>query len=226
MSSWPQEEPALSTRDQVAEHRDRRAPAGHLTQVPQQRLPTLDEPDREQYERQLDDYQVQVESYRAQLADYAERLDAARHDGLTGTWLRAAGDKLLEQAVHRVGLTGSRLSVAFVDVDGLKLLNDGKGHAAGDQALRAVGSALLRGLRQDDVVIRWGGDEFLCVLPGATEQDARHRLAEAQRLLAEHPEHRTVSVGTAQWRPGESRHDLIGRADRALYRSRGRHVDP
>lgn len=202
-------------RDEVAAQRRRHVLAG----APQD-PPALSEPDREDYELRLDHYEVQLADYRAQVASYAARLEAAHHDGLTGAWLRSAGYALLEKELQRAGRTHLPLSVAFVDVDGLKARNDSAGHAAGDQALRLVARALLEGLRGYDHVIRWGGDEFLCVLPGATEAEAGFRLEQARKLMAGDPQALPVSVGIVQRWAGEAADALVERADDELYGAR------
>ena len=206
------QEPVL--RDELAEHRVRRAKAD-LAAAP------LSEPEREDYELRLDAYEVQLEDYRARLADYASQLEVAHHDGLTGAWLRQAGRQLLKEEMQRAERAGAPLSIAFVDVDGLKAINDRHGHAAGDQALTTVARALIVGLRGYDHVVRWGGDEFLCVLPGVTEDEARRRLTQAQRVLAAGGQ-LAISVGVAQCAAGESLEEVVNRADQALYRSRER----
>jgi diguanylate cyclase (GGDEF)-like protein len=208
-------------RDEVAEHRVRRA----LGQV-QQRQSSIDltEPDRESYELQLDAYEVQLAEYRRRLEDFASQLEAAHHDGLTGTWLRQAGRQLLDEEIRRSERLGTPLTIVFVDVDGLKRRNDELGHAAGDEALVAVARALITGLRGYDHVIRWGGDEFLCVLPGLTEAEAVRRIAQAQASLAASRTALSISVGVAQRTEGESVESLVQRADQALYGSRGRHL--
>lgn len=117
------------------------------------------------------------------------------------------------------------MSVAFIDVDGLKARNDTRGHAAGDDALRIVGRTLLAGLRGYDHVIRWGGDEFLCVLPGVTEAEAAYRLEQAKKELSTGPEDLSISVGIAEWQAGDTADALVARADAALYCSRNRTLD-
>lgn len=204
--------------DEVAEQRDRKA---LRTQVPQPRLP-LSDLEREQYELRLDAYEVQLMEYRARLQEVTTQLDAAHHDGLTGTWLRQVGRQLLEQELLRAGRTGSALSIAFVDVDRLKELNDTGGHAEGDRALRDVAQALLSGLRGYDHVIRWGGDEFLCVLPGVTRGEALRRLEQARAFLLRRTPPLSISLGVVEREAGEDVDSLVSRADRELYASRGR----
>ncbi len=203
--------------DELAERRAASAASG----VPQQR-PPMSEPDREQYEQRIDAYEVELAAYRSRLQVAAVELSAAHHDGLTGAWLRQSGTRLLEQEVERAARTDSPLSIAFVDVDGLKALNDTGGHAAGDSALEAVGRALLGGLRGYDHVVRWGGDEFLCVLPAATRDQAVTRLLQARQALLQGPQRTSISLGVVERHAGEAADALVARADEALYRSRGR----
>jgi diguanylate cyclase (GGDEF)-like protein len=204
---------AAVLRDELAEHRVRRARAD-LAEA------GLSEPDREEYELRLDAYEVQLADYRHRLADYAAQLDVAHHDGLTGTWLRHAGRQLLVEEMQRADRNRTPLSVAFVDVDGLKSINDGHGHAAGDHALTTVARALIVGLRGYDHVVRWGGDEFLCVLPGIRADEARRRLSQAHRFLAAGGQQLAISVGITEWQTGESLEQMVSRADKELYRSR------
>jgi diguanylate cyclase (GGDEF)-like protein len=194
----------------------------HSAPDPAPLLDQLSEREREEYELRLDSYEVKLAEYRARLEEVAGQLDAAHHDGLTGAWLRGAGRQLLEEELSRALRAGGTLSIAFVDVDGLKALNDRAGHAAGDHALITVARSLLVGLRGYDHVVRWGGDEFLCVLPGLTACEAGIRLAEAQRFVAAGTSSVTISVGVVECQAGDSADALVARADRALYVSRGR----
>jgi diguanylate cyclase (GGDEF)-like protein len=113
--------------------------------------------------------------------------------------------------------------VAFFDVDELKTINDSRGHAAGDQMLLQVVQALRSRLRSFDLVIRYGGDEFVCALPGMNMVDARRRLTEINEVLAQAVEPGSVTVGLAEMRNGDSAAELIARADAALYLERRKH---
>jgi len=114
------------------------------------------------------------------------------------------------------------MSVAIVDLDGFKGVNDRLGHAAGDALLVAVARALRGGLRKEDAVGRLGGEEFLALLPD-TGPSAAMRAAERLRAAvaaADGPEPVTASVGWATLEPGEDADDLVRRADDALYEAK------
>lgn len=159
------------------------------------------------------------------LASRVRRLEAeAALDDLTGALRRGVGMRLLAAEIDRVRRAEARLVVAFVDVDGLKQVNDGDGHAAGDHLLETVSRTLRRRLRSYDLVIRYGGDEFLCTMTGAGIEEARAKLALVAAELRSMPGSPTVSVGLAELDEDPERHDsvasLVSRADAALYRGR------
>jgi diguanylate cyclase (GGDEF)-like protein len=142
-------------------------------------------------------------------------------DGLTGALRRDRGVVDLQLEIDRVLRSDGRLVLAFVDVDGLKATNDAEGHAAGDQLLHDVGVALRTGLRSYDLVVRYGGDEFLCALPGTDVEGARRRFDEVARNLTEKNPRASVSMGLAPLEDGDTLDELTARADRALYAARG-----
>jgi diguanylate cyclase (GGDEF)-like protein len=123
----------------------------------------------------------------------------------------------LRREIDRARRSNGALILAFVDVDGLKAINDTHGHAAGDRALRAVAAALLGGLRSYDLVVRHGGDEFLCGLPDTGLADAQQRLDAVARTLAEQDPGTSVSIGLAELATPDTLDALIARADADLY---------
>jgi diguanylate cyclase (GGDEF)-like protein len=136
-------------------------------------------------------------------------------DELTGTLRRAAGVSIAERELARAHRHHTPLTVAFVDVDGLKQANDRKGHLAGDKLLRGVAQALKDGLRAQDMLLRYGGDEFISVLPDTTASAARAKLREVQAEAARAG--LRFSFGLAQLERGDDIVSLLARADGELY---------
>jgi diguanylate cyclase (GGDEF)-like protein len=141
-------------------------------------------------------------------------------------YLRGTGVIELEREISRVRRSEQPLVLAFVDVDHLKAINDSHGHAAGDRLLIDVANSFKAHLRSHDLIIRYGGDEFVCALSGLNMAEATTRIALITAALAAAPEHGSVTVGLAQLQPHDSPRDLIARADAALYRERASGADP
>ena len=141
------------------------------------------------------------------------RVDLARAhlDELTGVYTRGLGQEILRHEIDRAHRVGEPFTLAFLDVDGLKALNDREGHAAGDEFLRAVADAIRLKLRSYDPVVRMGGDEFVCGFADTDAVAAGQRVAEIQAALAESHPDATFSAGIAELRA--RRH--AGRPDRA-----------
>ncbi len=143
-------------------------------------------------------------------------LVIAETDALTGARTRAAGLVDLDNEIDRAGRTSARLAVAYVDVVALKRVNDDHGHAAGDELLQRVVDAIRGHLRSYDAIVRLGGDEFLCVMPGATDDGVRYRFAAVQAALAAHAEPCRIKVGFATLTSADTAAELIARADHEL----------
>ncbi len=154
-------------------------------------------------------------------------VHAATHDHLTGALNRQALDAAGGHALASAQRSGAPLSLILVDVDGLKHVNDTYGHNAGDAALRAVMRAARATTRRTDLVCRWGGDEFVVVLPSCPLQQARGIAAgmstgvrSARTGWSGLAAPISISTGVAAWSPGDGLPDLIERADAAMYASR------
>jgi diguanylate cyclase (GGDEF)-like protein len=150
----------------------------------------------------------------------AEYLLNAYRDDLTGALNRRPGRDQLQAEIARAHRTGTRLAVMFVDVDGLKHVNDTIGHDAGDDLLAATGEVLRTCLRGYDIVVRYGGDEFVCALPGGTVAIAEKCSTRALRALVKLVPGASFSMGYAQLEEEESLEQVIHRADADLYQRR------
>lgn len=135
-------------------------------------------------------------------------------DPLTRALNRRGLERFLTASLERVMETHEDVVVAMLDVDHFKSVNDTIGHDAGDHLLRDIAERWRSVLRPEDCLSRFGGDEFVVVLPGCTEPDAS-AIVERLRLAA--PDEVTCSVGVATWRSGETDAALLKRADAALY---------
>ncbi|MEO6205730.1 MAG: sensor domain-containing diguanylate cyclase, partial [Mycobacteriales bacterium] len=148
-------------------------------------------------------------------ADFTAQLaEQARRDPLTGLVNRRGMEESIETEMRRARRTRAPLTVLMLDLDGLKVFNDTYGHEAGDRLITAASSGWLGRLRPTDVLARYGGDEFVALLPGCDEQLAM-RVAEG--LLQSMPPGGACSVGLAEWNRTETMDSLLARADAALY---------
>jgi diguanylate cyclase (GGDEF)-like protein len=149
-------------------------------------------------------------------------IDAAT-DALTGHWNRRALDDVLKQQVERRAATGRPFSILMLDIDFFKNINDEFGHMVGDDVLRAFAQRLREFLRSADVCARFGGEEFVVVLPEtslatAMEVGQRIRKGIAQAPLLNKPRvQATVSIGVATMEKEQSINELFAAADAAVY---------
>jgi diguanylate cyclase (GGDEF)-like protein/PAS domain S-box-containing protein len=148
-------------------------------------------------------------------------------DALTGLFNRRFMEESLDRELHRAKRTGRSVSVLMIDVDGLKAFNDTMGHEAGDRLIRATGRYLADAVRSEDIVCRYGGDEFTLIFPETDPDEARSRAEALCRGFDE------VDAGAGTLRPslsigiacsadrGSDPATLVGAADEALYRAKG-----
>jgi len=159
-----------------------------------------------------------------QLGRVLERLNLAQHDSLTGAMARSFLTDELPNLIVRHRYAENPISLFFIDLDHFKSINDTFGHGLGDDVLVRTVKEFTRVLRDSDICIRYGGEEFVVVLPGCNLNDA-HELSEKLRQQIEQYDwtqlHEsisvTVSIGVAALLPEESLRDWIDRADRAMY---------
>jgi diguanylate cyclase (GGDEF)-like protein len=186
--------------------------ADHLTDVA----------DAERLVEEIDRLRVQV----AQLKERVEQLDRLAHeDPLINLPNRRGFMRELERLIDRAQRYGHAAAMLFVDLDGLKMINDTFGHRAGDEALIQVADMLRRGVRRSDVVARIGGDEFGILLENADEDNAHetaNRLAdqicgcEFVQQGASLP--LSVAIGVGMIDGEESPEEVMARADEEMYR--------
>ena len=164
---------------------------------------------------------------RTNLEAAAQLRAAADTDALTGLINRRRMSDWMDRHVQAARQNSVPLTVLLIDVDHFKSINDRHGHAVGDAMLVEVGVALARTLRRDDVLARWGGEEFMALLPNADMTAARDIAERARQAVATMQPHAargnvsvTVTIGIAQWSPGESLEATIHRADIALYQGK------
>jgi diguanylate cyclase (GGDEF)-like protein len=148
--------------------------------------------------------------------------DESERDLLCGVLNRRGIEQKLETELKRTGRVGQNLSVALIDIDHFKAINDYAGHAAGDTALRDVVSAISRRLRAHDLIGRFGGDEFLLIFPHTACSDAltvcsRIELSVRELSIPRTGMPLTISIGLTQAAYSEVAGPLLARADKALY---------
>ncbi len=148
----------------------------------------------------------------------------AHHDPLTGLYNRAAFQKHLDEELNRTERYHRPFSLIMLDIDRFKTINDSYGHNVGDQILQQIAGLIREELRDTDSVARWGGEEFMILLP-ETELDNAAVLAERLRMRIDRADfdaagHVTISLGIADWHEGEARKNMLIRVDSALYRAK------
>jgi diguanylate cyclase (GGDEF)-like protein/PAS domain S-box-containing protein len=176
-------------------------------------------------------YNARIRYYIAIQRDVSERermlrllREQAEVDELTGLYNRREANELLRLELERCQRYGTPVSVALLDIDRFKAVNDDHGHAIGDRILQGLAKLLVGRLRSNDRIARWGGEEFLLILPHTTAYCAVEaaegvRQAIKQAVFASDITI-TASMGVAEYTPGESLDQLLERTDQALYRAK------
>ncbi|SNS20714.1 diguanylate cyclase (GGDEF) domain-containing protein [Noviherbaspirillum humi] len=174
--------------------------------------------------KQIQTLRLTLRATRHQLEHYEER---SIRDDLTGLYNRRQLQMDLERARLTCGARSASFSLCLIDVDHFKQINDSHGHLAGDTVLRDFARIARDSVRDSDILGRFGGDEFMLILP---ETDLKGAVVHAERLRVYaqfldfsrvmEQRHISLSIGVAQYRPGEKVTDLIARADAGLYRAK------
>jgi diguanylate cyclase (GGDEF)-like protein len=155
---------------------------------------------------------------------FGRARERANEDSLTGLFNHRYLHGRLEQELERAARIGQPLAITLFDLNNFKMFNDKYGHQAGDEVLRNMAVILHQSLRATDIAGRYGGDEFLIILPQSDDQGAHLLLERVRRRIEEQAEagllpiQIQLSAGIAVYpRDGENKHDLIARADAAMY---------
>lgn len=178
--------------------------------------------------RRVKGMQTQLGTQRLELADKLKQLqELATHDALTGLYNRRHMNALLEEEFKRQARRPRAFCIAMLDIDLFKRINDSHGHAVGDAVLRDFAGLVLAAQGPVDAVARWGGEEFVLLMPGAEPGQAMALLERLRQALAAHDWARhaqglavTYSAGVAAVRAGETVQAMLDRADRALYQAK------
>ena len=207
--------------------------AGHPVEV---RLTVVDATERQAYEQAIlsardaaREAREQADELRRQLEEQNRQLERlAFRDSLTGVANRRALQDHLGRCVARAERHEGRLGVVLLDIDAFKSVNDRWGHGVGDVVLRSVAERVREAVREEDLVGRWGGEEFLILAPDTSEAEVARLCERIRQVVRRTPVAHvgdedsvtvTVSLGWACW-PQNSADDLVREADAALYRAK------
>jgi diguanylate cyclase (GGDEF)-like protein len=147
-------------------------------------------------------------------------LRVAHFDDLTGAHRRGFGEDVLRGEIDRARRSGERLVLVMVDVNGLKDVNDARGHLAGDALLQDLVAAIRAKIRSYEPIVRLGGDEFAFTIGGVDRTGAEERCAAICADLAERPSQGKITVGIGELQEDDELADLFRRTDRALLEAR------
>jgi len=168
---------------------------------------------------------VSAVSGASQLSHLISLVIRSTHDGLTGCLNRKAGEEILDLQMRMAERNHAPLTVLFLDIDNFKSVNDTYGHEAGDEVLRAVADSLREKLRLTDKAIRWGGEEFVVVLPATSGEGLRIVVERLRAGLGLRPDGKpvTVSMGggmTGEAEAGTTPDHLVALADARMYKAK------
>jgi len=161
----------------------------------------------------------EADEYALEFARLEAELQRAHLDALTGAFRREMGRLALRNEIERARRADGKFVIAFIDVDGLKGVNDRDGHAAGDRVLRTLAATMRANLRSYDPIVRFGGDEFICGIASIDPGEVQHRIGVIDQSLR-HATGVGITAGLATLTSNESLDELTARADAALIEAK------
>lgn len=149
------------------------------------------------------------------LWEYGEK--GLLRDSLTDLYNRFYIEELTEKEIYKFKRTGCPFCIIFIDIDGLKIVNDRKGHLRGDNLIKELADIIKKNLRKMDSASRWQGDEFLILMP-----DSHKEAGEIFKKRIKNDTKIEISVGVSQWKEGMDFKRLFGLADKRMYREKNK----
>lgn len=155
-----------------------------------------------------------AETHYKNILKYQEMSNMALYDSLTGAYSKAAGLKLLESAVESVKRTGRDSFIVFIDIDNLKKINDEYGHLKGDEVLKSFAQACIKSMRKTDMLIRYGGDEFLLFVDSGNPEMLLERIKNLSAI--------SFSYGIVPIENDRSLYEILKLADERMYKEKNK----
>jgi len=191
----------------------------------------LERKDREMLSSSFNEINKRIGTLEGKLTTYKKRLNEQRFksllDGLTKLPNRAAFDERYDHEMHLFNVQPSDVTLAVIDVDHFKSINDRFGHTAGDITLQVISKALQKSVRKSDFIARYGGEEFVLLMPGVSLENATLPLDKVRKVIKNIPfkfkEKQieiTISIGATQFKKGDTPLIAFDRADDALYKAK------
>jgi diguanylate cyclase (GGDEF)-like protein/PAS domain S-box-containing protein len=181
---------------------------------------TRDISERKGYESQLKRYIEELQT----INDKLEKM--ATTDELTGAYNRRKFDDDLNSIIMKKKIYGTSFSLIFFDIDRFKIINDSFGHKVGDYVLQSVSRLVREHIRATDGLFRWGGEEFIIILPEVNLESAKNVADKIRVLIQDHDfgieKTITISLGVGEYKPGEDIDQVIVRLDNALLRAKSK----
>jgi len=158
-----------------------------------------------------------AETHYKNILKYQEMAEMALYDSLTGAYSKAAGLKLLESAVESVKRTGRDAFIIFIDIDNLKKINDEYGHLIGDEVLKSFAQACIKNMRKTDILIRFGGDEFILFVDSGNPEMFLERIKNLSAI--------SFSYAIVPIENDRSLYEILKLADERMYKEKKKKKD-